>query len=82
MEGKKQKDAFDVIQDISATAIGDLVKAVELFNEVNGTSFDGIIVPTETVAFYPSQIKSATDIMQLMQPSARWLRLLEASRQP
>lgn len=56
-----KKDAFQVIQDISATAIGDMVEAAELFNSVNGTDFDGIIVPTETVAFRPEQIKSATD---------------------
>ena len=54
-------DAFQVIQDISSTAIGDLVEATELFNDINGTKFDGIVVPTETVAFYPEQIKSATD---------------------
>ena len=54
-------DAFRVIQDISATAIGDMVEATELFNTVNGTKFDGIIAATETVAFYPEQIKSATD---------------------
>lgn len=59
--GKTEIDTFQVMQDINATAIGDLVEAVELFNEVNGTSFDGIVVPTETVAFYPEQIKSATD---------------------
>lgn len=56
-----KKDAFAVIQDINATAIGDMVEAVKLFNEVNGTEFDGIVVPTETVVFEPTQIKSATD---------------------
>ena len=61
MDGKSKVDAFKVIQDISATAIGDMVEATELFNSVNGTDFDGIIVPTETVAFRPEQIKSATD---------------------
>lgn len=55
------RDAFSVIQDINATAIGDFVEAIELFNSVNGTNYDGIVVPTETVAFYPEQIKSATD---------------------
>lgn len=55
------RDAFQVIQDINATAIGDFVEAVHLFNQVNGTNFDGIITPTETVAFEPTQIKSATD---------------------
>ena len=57
----RNADAFKIIQDINATAIGDMVEAAELFNQVNGTTFDGIVVPTETVAFYPEQIKSATD---------------------
>lgn len=38
-----------------------MVEAAELFNSVNGTKFDGIIVPTETVAFRREQIKSTTD---------------------
>lgn len=61
MGGKTTADAFRVIQDVSATAIGNMVEAAELFNSVNGTEFDGIIVPTETVVFRPEQIKSATD---------------------
>lgn len=56
-----KKDAFSFIQDISAGSIGDMVKAVELFNEVNGTSFDGIVTPTETVVFEPNQIKSTAE---------------------
>ena len=63
-----RKDAFAVIQDVSATAIGDLVEAVKLFNEVNGTNFDGIVVDTETVAFEPTQIKSATDNIGTFDP--------------
>lgn len=63
-----RKDAFAVIQDVSATAIGDLVEAVKLFNEVNGTKFDGIVVDTETVAFEPTQIKSATDNIGTFDP--------------
>ena len=59
--GKTKLDAFKVIQDINATAIGDFAEAIELFNQVNGTKFDGIITSTETVAFSPTQIKSATD---------------------
>ena len=55
------RDAFSVIQDINATAIGDFGEAIELFNKVNGTKYDGIITPTETVVFEPGQIKSATD---------------------
>ena len=51
------KDDFGIITDINASCIGDMVAAAELFNEVNGTSFDGIVVPTETVAFRPEQIK-------------------------
>lgn len=52
------KDDFAMIMDINATSIGDMVEAIQLFNEINGTNYDGIIVPTETVAFYPEQIKS------------------------
>ncbi len=55
------KSDFAMLYDISLTAIGDAVEAVELFNQINGTKFDGFILDTETVAFYPSQIKSATD---------------------
>lgn len=61
MSGKSKADTFQVIQDISATAVGDMMEAVELFNKVNGTSYDGIVTATETVAFRPTQIKSATD---------------------
>lgn len=55
------KDDFAMIMDINATSIGDMVEAIQLFNEINGTNYDGIIVPTETVAFYPEQIKSVTN---------------------
>lgn len=51
------KDDFGILTDINASCIGDMVAAVELFNEINGTSIDGIVVPTETVAFRPEQIK-------------------------
>lgn len=54
-------DAFSVIQDVNATAIGDMVEAVKLFNSINSTKFDGIITPTETIVFEPTQIKSATN---------------------
>ncbi|MGN0542991.1 MAG: hypothetical protein ACI4JG_06010 [Acutalibacteraceae bacterium] len=56
-----KNDAFSVIQDVNATAIGDFAEAIKLFNEVNGTDYDGIITPSETVAYEPTQIKSATD---------------------
>lgn len=68
LDGKSKGDAFKIIQDISATAIGDMVEAAELFNTVNGTEFDGIVVPTETVAFRPEQIKSATDNIGTFDP--------------
>ena len=61
MKKIESRDAFSVIQDVNATAIGDMVAAAKLWNEVNGTNFDGIVVPTETVVFEPTQIKSATD---------------------
>jgi len=56
------KSDFDMLQDISATAIGDLVKATEIFNEVNGTKFDGFILPTETVVFNSNQIKNIDNL--------------------
>ena len=54
-------DTFAVLQDVNATAIGDLAEAISLFNSVNGTNYDGVITPTETVVYEPTQIKSATD---------------------
>lgn len=51
------KDDFAMIMDLNATCVGDMVEAIELFNDVNGTDYNGIVAPTETVAFYPYQIK-------------------------
>ena len=51
------KGDFEMIQDINAGAIGDLVAAIELFNDVNGTTYDGIILPSETVTFNSAQSK-------------------------
>lgn len=56
-----KNDAFSVLQDVNATAIGDFAEAIALFNKVNKTSYDGIVTPTETVVYEPTQIKSATD---------------------
>ena len=61
LDGLYGKGGFEMLQDVSATAIGDLVEATELFNKVNGTNYDGFILPTETVVFNSNQIKSATD---------------------
>lgn len=68
LKALKGKSDFDALQDINATAIGDFVAAIELFNEVNGTNYDGIITPTETVVFDSKQIKSATDNVGLFDP--------------
>ena len=68
IESLKGKDDFSTLQDINATAIGDFVAAIELFNKVNGTQYDGIITPTETVVFRSEQIKSATDNIGLFDP--------------
>ena len=51
------KGDYEMLQDISAGAIGDLVAAVELFNEINGTTYDGIVLPTETIIFNSEQAK-------------------------
>ena len=56
------KGDFEMLQDVNASAIGDLVAAVELFNEVNGTRYDGIILPTETVTFKSNQAKSTSNL--------------------
>lgn len=60
-EDSAEKDTYAVLNDINATAIGDFVETVEFYNEVLKTDFDAIVVPTETVVFKPTQIKSATD---------------------
>lgn len=56
------KNDFAMLQDISASAVGDLVAAIELFNEVNGTTYDGIVLPTETVTFNSEQAKLTSNL--------------------
>ena len=56
------KSDFLMLNDVSQTAIGDLVEAVELFNEVNGTDYDGIILSTETVTFNSEQAKLTSNL--------------------
>ncbi len=56
------KGDFEMLQDVNASAMGDLVAAVELFNEVNGTTYDGIILPTETVTFNSEQAKLTSNL--------------------
>ena len=56
------KDDFSILQDISATAVGDFVETVSLFNSVNGTDYDGIIPKSEFIAFYPNQVKRTDNL--------------------
>ena len=77
MRGLRGKDDFGILQDINATAIGDFVAAVELFNEVNGTSYDGIIAPTETVAFRADQIKNTSNKAPTNDPDVRFQMISE-----
>lgn len=51
------KGDFEALYDVALTAVGGLVETAELFNKITGTTYDGIIVDTETVAFRPEQIK-------------------------
>lgn len=66
------KDDFGVISDINATCIGDMVAAVELFNEVNGTAYDGIVTPTETVTFQSEQAKLTSNESPTENPDIRY----------
>lgn len=56
------QDNYYIINDINASCVGDFVATVKLFNEVNGTDFDGIVASTETVAFYSNQIKLVNNL--------------------
>lgn len=66
------KDDFAMLQDLNASSVGDFAEAVKLFNKVNGTSYDGIIAPTETIAFYPEQIKEADNKKPTKNPNIRF----------
>ena len=60
------QNLLTALQKINEEAIGDLAEAVELYNKVNNTDFDGIIKPTFmnniiASALYTNQIKSATE---------------------
>ena len=77
LKSLRGKDDFGILQDVNATAIGDFVAAVELFNEVNGTSFDGIIAPTETVAFRAEQIKNTDNKTPTSDPDVRFQMISE-----
>lgn len=66
------KSDFLMLNDVSLTAIGDMVAAVELFNEINGTSYDGLIMDTETVAFRSEQIKNVDNLNPTSDPDIRF----------
>ena len=66
------KSDFAMLMDINATCVGNMVEAVELFNQVNGTDYNGIIAPTETVAFYPEQIKRTDNTKPTADPDIRF----------
>ena len=63
---------FAMLQDVNATAIGDLVAAIELFNEINGTAFDGIFLATETVIFNSEQAKLTSNAVPTTNPDIRY----------
>lgn len=66
------KGDFEMLQDVSASAIGDLVAAVELFNEINGTTYDSIRLHTETVIFNSNQAKLTTNKNPTDNPDIRY----------
>ena len=66
------KSDFFMLYDVSQTAIGDMVQAVELFNEVNRTNYDGLILDTETVAFHSNQIKNTDNKTPSSDPDIRY----------
>ena len=66
------KSDFAMLMDINASCVGNMVEAIELFNEVNGTDYNGIVAPTETVAFYPDQIKNIDNLKPTSDPDIRY----------
>lgn len=70
------KGDLEMLQDINAGAIGDLVAAVELFNEVNGTNYDGFILPSETVTFSSEQAKLTSNLNPTKNPDTRYSKEL------
>lgn len=66
------KSDFGMIMDLNISCVGNMVEAIELFNKVNGTDYNGIIAPTETVAFYPEQIKNVDNKTPTSDPDIRY----------
>lgn len=66
------KSDFEIMMDVNLTCIGNMAEALELFNEVNGTAYDGIITPMETVVFDPAQIKNVNNQNPTSNPDIRY----------
>lgn len=66
------KSDFAMLYDVNQTAIGDMVAAVELFNDVNGTNYNGLILDTEVVAFRSNQIKNIDNKAPTRNPDIRY----------
>jgi hypothetical protein len=66
------KSDFAMIMDLNISCIGNMVEAIELFNKINGTDYNGIVAPTETVAFYPEQIKRVDNQNPTSDPDTRY----------
>ena len=71
------KSDFAMLYDVSQSAIGDMVEAVELFNEINGTDFDGLILDTETVTFRSEQAKLTSNKTPTDDPDIRFSLVTE-----
>lgn len=58
-----EADDWNILSRIARTLYNDdPVGTIKLANKVLGTSYDGIISRTETVAFYPNQIKNIDNL--------------------
>ncbi|MBO5715604.1 MAG: hypothetical protein J6S23_04325 [Clostridia bacterium] len=68
------KSDFAMLYDVAQTAIGDMVEAVELFNKVNSTNYDGFILDTETVIFNSEQAKNVDNKNPTSNPDIRFSR--------
>lgn len=80
---KKDND-FKVLLDLNAASVGNFTELVELVNKILKTNFDGIITPTETVAFNPNQIKNidntnptSTDDIRYSEKNPTWQEFVE-----
>ena len=71
------KSDFAMLYDVSQSAIGDMVEAVELFNEINDTDFDGLILDTETVTFRSEQAKLTSNKTPTDDPDIRFSLVTE-----